>query len=73
MTQHLFGLEGDGNVANHRLQCGNFGPGQEDVSDSVGRWRTEEHETQLEVNTPSPHEVALSVNADVPILQVLLG
>lgn len=54
MTRHLFGLEGDGNVADHRLQRGNFGPGQENVSDSVGRWGTEEHETQLEVNPPPP-------------------
>lgn len=59
MTRCLFGLEGDGNVADHRLQRGNFGPGQEDVSDSVGCWRTEAHETQLEVNTTTPHEVAL--------------
>lgn len=43
-------LQGDGNVTDHRIQRRNFGPGQEDVSDSLGRRWTKEHETQLEVN-----------------------
>lgn len=44
-------LQGDDDISNHWLQCGNSGPEQEDVSDSVGYRRTEEHETQLEVKT----------------------
>ena len=44
--------EGNGNISDHWIQRGNSGPGQEDVSNCVGRRWTEEHETQLEVRNP---------------------
>lgn len=59
-------LEGDGNVSHHRLQRGNFGPGQEDVSDAVGCGRTEEHETQLEVKVSHTHRRKQVIFVDLP-------
>lgn len=50
ITVDVFQFQGDGDVTYHWIQCGKSGPGQEDISDSVGCWRPEEHETQLEVN-----------------------
>uniref|UniRef100_A0AAQ4P3R0 ADP-ribosylation factor-like 11 n=1 Tax=Gasterosteus aculeatus aculeatus TaxID=481459 RepID=A0AAQ4P3R0_GASAC len=45
--------KGCGNVSNRWIQRWISGAGQEDISDCLGRWRTEEHESQLEVNKQS--------------------
>lgn len=53
MNEIVCCLSGCGNVSNRWIQRWISGAGQEDISDCLGRWRTEEHESQLEVNKQS--------------------